>query len=453
MADTFTPHYNLDQPSVGGDSGTWGGILNSDLGLIDTGMWNAQTLINQNQLANGSGELSNLFWGSSNFASKLDTVAGRGYQFVNAASISANSIDVSNKITIGAAEPVTLSGYVNASGASAGRVAAYVTAYNSSNTSLGVVATITTANGTGRTYQTASGTTPAGTAYVTVTKGADTTPTVSASGASFDQLKLEAGSQPTLFSYDQSLEQIANVSGLSQPTGFRNLFHNPRFQINIRSYVSGTNTTASNQYTLDRWRVVTSGQNITFANSNGYNTVTCPAGGFEQAIPAQDMIGGSYTVSWQGTATCQYWDNATPGTYFTVTKGQTITLTGGHEYWFRWSSGTFWFPQLEAGTQQTAFEVRPYDEEQNICAKFACRARLDLQGYVGAAQAWIWVTPYPRMRGTPTSTLLTSPNFSGNVSIAPVLTLDVDYVYSNMTMNAAGAFFCNNYIILLSCDL
>src|SRR5579863_5770457 len=208
MADTFTPHYNLDQPSVGGDSGTWGGILNSDLGLIDTGMWNAQTLINQNLLQNGTGELANIGWGSSLFASTLDLASGRGYKFTNSASISTNSLDVSGHIVIGAGVALNLSGYVGATGATAGRVAAYVTAYNSSNTSLGVVATITTANGTGRTYQTATGTTPANTAYVTVTKAADTTPTVSANGATFDSLKLEPGASPTLFSYDSTLQQM-----------------------------------------------------------------------------------------------------------------------------------------------------------------------------------------------------------------------------------------------------
>ena len=46
MADTFTPHYNLTKPQVGGDSNTWGGLLNTNIDAIDTAIYNAQTAAN-----------------------------------------------------------------------------------------------------------------------------------------------------------------------------------------------------------------------------------------------------------------------------------------------------------------------------------------------------------------------------------------------------------------------
>lgn len=46
MADTFTAHYNLTKPQVGGDSNTWGALLNTDLDSIDTAIFNAQTQAN-----------------------------------------------------------------------------------------------------------------------------------------------------------------------------------------------------------------------------------------------------------------------------------------------------------------------------------------------------------------------------------------------------------------------
>jgi len=36
MADTFTPHYNLTKPQVGGDPDTWGNLLNNNFDTIDT---------------------------------------------------------------------------------------------------------------------------------------------------------------------------------------------------------------------------------------------------------------------------------------------------------------------------------------------------------------------------------------------------------------------------------
>src|ERR1700733_7373894 len=38
MPDPTTPAKNLTQPTVGGDDNTWGGLLNTDLALIDSAL-------------------------------------------------------------------------------------------------------------------------------------------------------------------------------------------------------------------------------------------------------------------------------------------------------------------------------------------------------------------------------------------------------------------------------
>jgi len=130
--------------------------------------------------------------------------------------------------------------------------------------------------------------------------------------------------------------------------GFRNLLINGNPTINQRAYVSGTNTTGANQYTLDRWRVVTSGQNITFSDSAGVRTVTAPAGGVEQVIEGGSIIGGTYTLSWTGTATATVNGVA-------CLNGGNVTLTGGADSTVRFIGGTFSLAQLEAGTTATPF--------------------------------------------------------------------------------------------------
>jgi len=191
--------------------------------------------------------------------------------------------------------------------------------------------------------------------------------------------------------------------------GFRNLLINGNPVINQRAYVSGTNTTGANQYTLDRWRVVTSGQNITFSDSAGVRTVTAPADGVEQVVEADSVLGGTYTLSWTGTATATV--NGT-----SVTSGGTVTLTGNATATVRFSSGTFSLAQLEIGSVATPFERRPIGVELGLCQRYYLQADdVDLQGgaitrkyFSGASTCWAGGISFPvEMRVAPTATIPT----------------------------------------------
>lgn len=146
-------------------------------------------------------------------------------------------------------------------------------------------------------------------------------------------------------------------------SGFRNLIINGNPAINQRAYVSGTATGGANQYTLDRWRVVTSGQNLAFTTSNGVVTCTAPAGGVEQVIEGASILGGTHVLSWVGTATATVNGSA-------VTNGGTVSLTGGSNATVRFSGGTFSYAQLEFGTVATPFERRPYGVELMLCRRY-----------------------------------------------------------------------------------
>jgi hypothetical protein len=146
-------------------------------------------------------------------------------------------------------------------------------------------------------------------------------------------------------------------------TTFRNKLINAQGLINQRVYVSGTATTAANQYTVDRWRVVTSGQNLAFSTTANAVTFTAPAGGVEQVVEGLNVESGTYVLNWSGTATAIV--NGTART-----KGETFSLTGGSNVTVRFSSGTFSLPQLEKGTSATPFEYRPFGSELALCQRY-----------------------------------------------------------------------------------
>lgn len=143
---------------------------------------------------------------------------------------------------------------------------------------------------------------------------------------------------------------------------YRNLLINAQGNINQRSYTSGTPTTGANQYTVDRWRVVTSGQALVLSGGGVSNTLTAPAGGVEQVVEQLNVVGGVYSLSWKGNATATV--NGTP-----VSNGGQITLTAFTNVTVRFSSGTFLEPQLELGWV-TPFEYLPVDTSYQRCLRY-----------------------------------------------------------------------------------
>jgi hypothetical protein len=201
---------------------------------------------------------------------------------------------------------------------------------------------------------------------------------------------------------------------------FRNKIINGNFGINQRGYVSGTATSGANQYTLDRWRVVTSGQNLTFSASGTGNIVTAPAGGIEQVIESLNIEGGTYTLSWTGTAT-----GAVNGS--AISNGGQVTLTANTNATIKFSSGTVSLVQLEAGSVATPFENRPIGIELALCQRYYEKLKSVNGSFIGvgavvSATGAYGVINYSQKRENPTISVSANSDF-GITTTAGVVTV------------------------------
>ena len=158
----------------------------------------------------------------------------------------------------------------------------------------------------------------------------------------------------------------------SKPTGYKNLLINANGLINQRGYVSGTATVADNEYTLDRWRVVLTGEALTFSTVDNITTFTAPLNGVEQIIEDINVISGNYTLSFTGTATATISQSSDNVTYTAVTANTdgSYPLVGGLYTKVTLIDGTFSLIQLEQGIVATPFENRPKSLELSLCNRY-----------------------------------------------------------------------------------
>jgi hypothetical protein len=147
----------------------------------------------------------------------------------------------------------------------------------------------------------------------------------------------------------------------------RNRLIDAGFIINQRGYVSGT-ALASGVYAHDRWKAGASGCTYTFTQGSAGVpiVITITAGSLQQVIEGANMPeGGTYVLSWTGTAQARF----NGGTYSNSPLAVT-GITAGANTTIEFSTGTCSFPQLEKGTQATSFEYRQYGQELALCQRF-----------------------------------------------------------------------------------
>jgi hypothetical protein len=264
-----------------------------------------------------------------------------------------------------------------------------------------------------------------------------------------------AGSSATAAAGSASAAAASAAAAASvQLRPFRNLFHNARFQVNQRFIASGSAAASGYAMSLDRWRIVVSGQTASWAQqANGtYSQVVCPAGGFEQVVDGLDIVGGQYVINWLGTATCQMGTVAAPTT---VVKGQVLTLAAGAAVQFRFSNGTLAQPQLEPGTVPTSFELVPYAIELTRCSSYFRVVLIDRQSYQVGGQSAIWSIHFPPMRSVPVNAGLVRGSVPSyfNINTPPTFWIGLDNITCTVVATASNPWFAVGYQLGLSADL
>ena len=171
-----------------------------------------------------------------------------------------------------------------------------------------------------------------------------------------------------------------------------NLLLNPNGDINQRGYSSGAATSGGNEYTIDGFKVVTSGQNLSWSTSGGVRTFTAPAGGVTLTIEGTRFVSGTHVISWTGTATATVDAVA-------KTSGETFTLTGGTDAVVIFSGGTFTLPKVERGSDVTTFVHKPTGEELLDCLRYLWIITVDDTQF--ALQAWPSTTAICRAKVFP----------------------------------------------------
>lgn len=231
-----------------------------------------------------------------------------------------------------------------------------------------------------------------------------------AAGDSMIVIPLAAGWQVVAFQRASGDLFAKSLNG-GQFAGLRNLVINGNFPVNARGYVSGTATSGANQYTLDRWRVVVSGQSLVFSASGNGNQITAPAGGVEQVIEGVNIPGGTYVLNWTGTATATV--NGTARA-----KGENFTLPANTNATVRLTGGTASLVQLEPGTVPTPFEHSPFSLEEFRCQRY-CQpvTGISASGYQTSGSAVVVTVNFKvRMRATPIVTVTNNGSLSNSAS-------------------------------------
>jgi hypothetical protein len=214
-----------------------------------------------------------------------------------------------------------------------------------------------------------------------------------------------------------SAQQAQARANIAVPAA--NVLINADFRVNQMAYVS-TATLAAGVYGHDQWKAGASGGDYSFTQLGSSTQITIATSkSLIQPIESANVVGGSYVLSWTGTAQARFGVNTlTPsGTYASspiLITGQTAATAMSVEF----NTGTLGTVKLELGASATPFIMRPFDQELLACRRHYYRLSAGVGGSTGYASGLVlnstlalFSIVFPGMRVTPTLTFSSVSDF------------------------------------------
>jgi hypothetical protein len=222
---------------------------------------------------------------------------------------------------------------------------------------------------------------------------------------------------------------------------------NGGFAVNQRNYVSGT-ALAAGIYGHDRWKAGAGGCTYTFTQSgNPATTLTITAGSLQQVVEGAAIIGGTYTLSWTGTAQGRVGAGsyaASPVTASGITASANTTV--------EFNAGTLGRVKFEAGSTATPWVADSPQQALARCQRFYQTVLVNSRVNATAAQQMSAPVFWPAMRGNPSIALGTTGSRT-NVSGITLTASGVSGGRLNCASSTTGDAFVLDETWTLSADL
>jgi len=171
--------------------------------------------------------------------------------------------------------------------------------------------------------------------------------------------------------YGRNNAAWVQVTSPATATPVANVIINGDFRVNQGGYVSGA-VLAAGLYGHDQWKAGASGGNYSFTQLKSSTQITIAAGkSLIQPIEDVNVSGGSYVLSWTGTAQARAGVNTlTPSGAYAGSPLLIAGQTAGTVMSVEFNTGTLGTVKLESGAVATPFIMRPYDQELLTCKRY-----------------------------------------------------------------------------------